>query len=259
MKNIKPVFVAVLGIAIIALSIRVEAQTRIKDTRHNLSSSSPYKIKAVSENQICIFCHAPHNADSTQVPLWNRNDTTQAFTMATTQNVNWGRHSYADNQPTNTSKKCLSCHDGSIAIGELKNGGPITMTDSGSGKLDGDGSLSNDPAKNPFGTNDLRGGHVISFNYKNFYNDAGLPPAIKAKFIDWNSISAGDRASMFDREGKMQCHTCHDPHNDWCTDSNKTIGKDPLWRKACDGNGNGSVCNTCHNTFSDYTAPNLKF
>ncbi|MDO8446801.1 MAG: hypothetical protein Q7T53_12025 [Deltaproteobacteria bacterium] len=263
MRFIRSGLVAVLGMGVIACSGSASAADKsIKYTRHNLSSSGLYDVKAVSENQICKFCHAPHNADSREAPLWNRNDTTATFTMATTRWVNWGRAAQtgADSQPTTISKKCLSCHDGSIAIGEIRNGGPIAMATST--KLDGDGSLKDN---NPFGPKDLRGGHVISFKYKTFYDnclsDGGCA---EGRFKSWETILVADQRSMFDRNGAMQCHTCHDPHTDRCNDSSKTIGKDPLWRKICDhdggfNDGNGSLCNTCHNTFAEYTAPNLMF
>lgn len=256
-RFIRSGLVAILGMGVI-IATSSRADVSIKYTRHNLSNWGKYDVKAQSETQVCIFCHAPHNADSSQAPLWNRNDTTQTFTMATTQNVNYGRHAWASNSPTTISKKCLSCHDGSIAIGEIRNGVPIAMAVSS--KLDGDGSLKGYP-DNPFGgTNyDLRGGHVISFNYNQFYITAGSP----SNFKTWGEIkTAGDDKSMFDRNGDMQCHTCHDPHTDRCNDTigPNTIGKDPFWRKACDPvRGNGSVCDTCHKTFADYTAPNLKF
>lgn len=255
----KFIIAVVLGILLILLSTPAVA-TKIKFTRHNLSSTSQYNIKATSETQICVFCHTPHSSDSTEAPLWNRDDTTQTFTMATTQWVNWGRPATgADGTPTSTSKKCLSCHDGSIAIGSIRRGGgtpviPIPMTDSGTGKLDPDGSL----ASTPFGGYDLRGGHVISFNYNQFYTNA--PAGVKSNFISWASISIGDQHSMFDKQGRMQCHSCHDPHEDKCNDTSKTVGNDPFWRKLCSGGKNISVCETCHSsTFDYYTAPKYPF
>lgn len=266
-RFIRSGIIAVLGVGIIALTAHADIWDKpsgafrgIKASKHNLSNWSLYTIKG-DTTQVCIFCHAPHNTDSVKVPLWNRNDTAViTFTMATTQYVKAGQEG-VDTQPTTISKKCLSCHDGTIAIGDVRNGAPtapITMANCGTGKLDEDCSLKNSAGGNPFGDPyDLRGGHVISFNYDKFYTNAGNP---STRFKTWNEIkTAGDDKSMFDRDGKMQCHTCHDPHTDWCDDSSKTIGKDPFWRKACDGNGNGSVCNVCHKSFADYTAPNLKF
>lgn len=248
--------VMVLGMGVLASS--VHAATKIANTKHNLSNWGQYSVKAsgttLRDTEVCIFCHAPHNADSVEAPLWNRNDTTASFIMATTQYVKAGQAG-VDPQPTTISKKCLSCHDGSIAIGDIRNGGTIAMAVSS--KLDVDGSLKDD-ASNPFGSAngyDLRGGHVISFNYNSFYTNPGLPPARQASFKAWGAISDADKATMFDRNGKMQCHTCHDPHTDRCNDGSKTIGKDPLWRKACDAGKNDSVCKTCHNVFAEYTAP----
>ena len=42
----------------------------VGNTKHNLSTSGPGGIKAVSEDQVCIFCHTPHNAFPA-TPLWN--------------------------------------------------------------------------------------------------------------------------------------------------------------------------------------------
>lgn len=256
MRFIRSGLIAVLGIGIIAYSdTALAADKSIKYTKHNLSNWGQYSVKAQSENQVCIFCHAPHNTESAEAPLWNRYDTTQTFTMATTHNVNPLKGAWVSDKPTTISKKCLSCHDGSIAIGEIRSGGPIAMANCGTGKLDDDCSLKNTGPDNPFGPKDLRGGHVISFNYAAFYSQS------PTNFNSWASIKdTADGKSMFDRNGDMQCHTCHDPHTDRCNDSNKTIGKDPFWRKACDGSGrNSSVCDVCHTSFADYTAPNLKF
>lgn len=251
MRLLRSGLIAVLGLFVIVST--VHAVTKIKDTKHNLSNWGQYSVKAsgttLRDTEVCIFCHAPHNADSVEAPLWNRNDTTQSFTMATTQYVKAGQAG-VDPQPTTISKKCLSCHDGSIAIGDIRNGGTIAMAVSS--KLDGDGSLKDSAGGNPFGgpNYDLRGGHVISFNYAEFYSRS------PANFNSWASIKdTADGKSMFDRNGDMQCHTCHDPHTDRCNDSNKTIGKDPLWRKDCDAGKNDSVCKTCHNVFAEYTAP----
>lgn len=249
-KFLKLGLIAVFGTFVVVST--VHAATKIKDTRHNLSSSSLYTVKAVSENQICIFCHAPHNADSSQAPLWSHAESTATtFQMASTANVSPNRAgSWADPTPTGISKKCLSCHDGTVAIGALANGNtiPVTNASGGAGDILAGGDYG-------FIGTDLRGGHVISFKYESFQEtiDAG-----GANFTIWDSqMSTADKKSMFDRDGKMQCHTCHDPHNDWCNDPVKNVGRDPLWRKACDVTyGNASVCRVCHKnmvTFQKYS------
>ena len=81
---------------------------------HNLSASGPGSIRASNETEVCIFCHTPHNATPVS-PLWNRNLPTSrlhAFTPAT-------RSHAVPGQPTGSSKLCLSCHDGTIALGSV--------------------------------------------------------------------------------------------------------------------------------------------
>lgn len=224
----------------------------IKMTRHNLSNWGLYDVKAGNtgdprETQVCIFCHAPHNADSAVVPLWGHQDNADTgFTMASSFWVK-GDGFQGDDRPTGISKKCLSCHDGTVAVGAVA-GGDITMTGTG---VDVNGMLLG-TARGYIGK-DLTSGHVISFDYDTVFNNSTT-----TKLKSRASMLAADQKSMFDRDGKMQCHSCHDPHTDWCDDPNKTVGADPLWRKQCEGGAGGknsSVCTVCHNstTFSGYT------
>jgi hypothetical protein len=124
------------------------AAMSIVQTKHNLSVSGPGTIRAVSEAQVCIFCHAPHNAESVGI-LWNRQDPTVIYDtyQSTTVQTSIG-------QPTGTSRMCLSCHDGTIALGAVSSrASNIAMTqqflDSGPAAL----------------TTDLRDDHPISFVY----------------------------------------------------------------------------------------------
>jgi len=70
----------------------------------------------------CAYCHAPHSA--TTYGLWNQKLTTQSYTLYTsTTEANSGR------QPKlgGDSNKCLSCHDGTVAVGDTVAYGQVTM------------------------------------------------------------------------------------------------------------------------------------
>lgn len=264
MRFVKFFLVAALGLTVIP-SFADAAMTDkpfgaakgIRMTRHNLSNWGLYDVKAGNtgdprETQVCIFCHTPHNADSREVPLWGHKDTAAGFTMASSYYIKATGGTSGDTQPTGISKKCLSCHDGTVGIGRLTSGSAITVVTGGGTDAEGYPALSQGINRGYIGTN-LTSGHVISFKYDDstFFNNAST----YTKLVAWANISTSDKKSMFDRDGKMQCHSCHDPHTDWCDDPSKTVGPDPLWRKKCDGSGkNSSVCKVCHKiTFSGYT------
>ena len=97
------------------------ASASIVDTVHNLSTSGPGTIKAVSEDRVCVFCHTPHNA-SAAAQLWNRADPAGPHTPYTSSTMN-----AAPGQPTGSSRLCLSCHDGTIALGATLTEDAIAM------------------------------------------------------------------------------------------------------------------------------------
>jgi predicted CXXCH cytochrome family protein len=70
----------------------------------------------------CAYCHAPHSA--TTYGLWNQKLTVQSYTNYTsTTETNTGK------QPKlgSDSNKCLSCHDGTVAVGDTVAYGQVTM------------------------------------------------------------------------------------------------------------------------------------
>src|SRR3990172_9732297 len=89
------------------------ADESVVNSKHDLSAQGPGPIRAVQENEICVFCHTPHNP-TPQTPLWNRaNPRThyRIYESSTTE--------ARVNQPSGLSKMCLSCHDGSMALGNV--------------------------------------------------------------------------------------------------------------------------------------------
>src|SRR3990170_4326680 len=218
----------------------------IRNTKHNLSSLSPEGIdRAVYSEQtteICIFCHTPHGAnaeaaEALKAPLWNRSLSVARYIL---YDQVWSTSFEAyevsppkPNAPTGYSRLCLSCHDGTIALGTVLNppgsgiyyqtqqmiyptgqtpaGGAGTMP-VGSGVATGDTRV--------IGTN-LQNDHPISFVYDSALalRDEELVnpgPALvqPAKVGDPTPISPMRRYPGSDlfKFDSVQCTSCHNPH-----------------------------------------------
>ena len=102
---------------VIILFVPVMANSQsVANTVHNLSVSGPGTIKATNENEICIFCHTSHNSNP-QSPLWNRSDPGSYYTLY--DNAVSSSFQATAGQPDGSSAMCLSCHDGTIALGKV--------------------------------------------------------------------------------------------------------------------------------------------
>lgn len=167
--------------------------------------------------EICIVCHTPHNAITTvaEAPLWNHQVTgvtNYVLYASSTLNATVG-------QPDASSKLCLSCHDGTVA---MENFGTTTT---GNHFMTGTSligtSLSND--------------HPVSFTYDAALatTDGGLwDPTTHPSGIPGSGGTIADDMLI---GGKMQCASCHDVHN--------SGGVTSLLLKS---NAVSALCLTCH-------------
>ena len=182
-------------VLIVCLASLMSSQSHaasIVDSKHNLALSGPGDIKAEVETEICIFCHTPHQSIG-QAALWNHEMSVASYTpyTSTTLKATVG-------QPTGASKLCLSCHDGTVALGSLgSRSSPVHMNV---------GTFSPLPTgrRSRLGT-DLSDDHPISFNYSPTL--ASLNGQLK------DPLNLDSRVRL-DHNGQMQCTSCHDPHND---------------------------------------------
>lgn len=193
------------ALTIVALAVS-SSQASISTTKHNLSVSGPGTIKATSETRVCVFCHTPHRS-VTQAPLWNRADPGGTYLMYWSPTMDAYPSAAAAPQPSGSSKLCLSCHDGTIALGATVASGTITMT----------GGITTMPTNSASYLGlDLSGDHPVSF-------------AITESLITTNNAkgdvplrSLGEIRShpvvKLDEADRIQCSTCHDPHDDTYTD-----------------------------------------
>lgn len=193
----------------------------IRDTRHNLSTTGPGPIRAVDEDRICVFCHAAH-VETPETPLWNHaTPGTVGYRPYDSPTMTTRR-----NRPDGSSRLCLSCHDGSVAVGAVK-GGQIAMQRTTPGGL-----LGNRPSN--LGR-DLSGSHPISTIYKR--------AVVRRRAQATTKLRARPEVrgvSLLDAQGKVQCVSCHDPHDD---PASRGIEVPPFWK----GSTYGEVCTTCHN------------
>ncbi len=189
--------------------------------KHDLSATGPGAIHAQSttETQACVFCHTPHAANG-QGELWNHAATAATFTPYTSTTLDAGNHPGA---PTGSSRLCLSCHDGTIAIGATGSHGTIAVTGAGAGGRMPLGSSNLGGS----GTNaDLSDDHPVSF--------VPVPSA------ELRNPPDGDAVKL-DAGGELQCTSCHDPHND-----SRDANPDGLKKFLVKDNRASALCTTCH-------------
>jgi len=167
----------------------------------------------VSGQQICQPCHTPHNANLTvtAAPLWNHTLSTATYTMF--QNFGTGVAYQGLTAPDGTSALCLSCHDGSVALGSF--GGQTGTATIGSGYTN-NGVTANSGAN--FGT-DLRNDHPISIVYDTASANKGSSfrtlTTLYSTFTSPGVYTATTKAvsTKLDANLKVQCTSCHSPHS----------------------------------------------
>ena len=116
----------------------------------------------------CGFCHTPHGT-SVNTPLWNQALSTTVYEIYQSSSLE-----AAVGQPTGSSKLCLSCHDGTVAL-------PVAGMSSSRGAYISPGQAN-------LGT-DLSNDHPISFVYSDTLaaKDASIrPPSAIAEELKLN-------------------------------------------------------------------------
>lgn len=206
MKSV--LFRLLVGSACVFLS--PSAIAGIAETKHNLAVSGTGPIRAMSEKDICIFCHIPHNSKP-GTSRWNRALRSGYYTPYTSSTA-----ISSPGQPNGASVLCLSCHDGTIALGDV--GGrelPISM-------LGGVTTLP--PGPSLLGT-DLSDDHPISIHYST---------SLASQQGDLVDPSALIGRVKLDSNGWMQCTACHDAHDNR---NEKFLTMNNI---------GGALCTTCH-------------
>lgn len=195
----------------------------VRGSVHDLSTSGGGAVKSTVESQICVFCHTPHNADPAP-QLWNHQTSgATVYTAYGSSSFDSGAAGGTYNtfpgttagQPTGSSRLCLSCHDGTIALGATVNDGTLSVSGPGGDFV---------PATASLGT-DLSNDHPVSFTRNPIDLQVVDPPP-------------GDPVHLEPGTRYVQCVSCHDAHEQ---------NRDPLNDKfLVRSNEASALCTTCH-------------
>lgn len=206
-----------VGLAVVLVGGRLAeagpSKSQILNTKHDFSVASASSIRAAAVDESCVFCHTPHAANP-NVPLWNHTSTSTEFAVYSSSTMQ-----AAVSQPAigDASKLCLSCHDGTIALGETVNNGAIQFAQGSDYRL-ASGSASN-----------VAQGAGLSDDHP-----MAMVPVTGPQV---RNPHAGDAVAL-DGAGKVQCTSCHDPH---------VQNNDPVTKKfLVKSNARSALCSTCH-------------
>jgi predicted CXXCH cytochrome family protein len=179
---------------------------------HSLGPGSSSPITGARPDA-CAYCHAPHSGLNRG--LWNQKLTTQSYTLYTSDTEkNRGR------QPIlgSSSNHCLSCHDGTVAVGATVAYGQVTTRGSMNGW-------------DVFGSN-LQSSHPFS-----------LSPPLKDTIdlvasLAANGHTADTTGAVRLIRGNVECTSCHNPH----IQAKDLVSRNFLAKDS----SSGQLCLACH-------------
>ncbi len=200
----------------LALTGSLFAQTFTGDVlgSHNLGPGGTGPVQGQG-SAACLYCHAPHSGIGGRTPLWSQTLSSQSYTLYSSTTLK-----NAPRQPAvgGTSSLCLSCHDGTVAVGTKVPGGAIPMT----------GSMN---SKDVFGS-ELQASHPFSLQ---------TPMVDAPNLVDTlttTHVTADPQHKVNLIQGSVECNSCHEPHQQNIDPlSLKFLARDSI---------SGQLCLACH-------------
>jgi hypothetical protein len=203
---------------------------------------------------LCTFCHTPHSAQTTKL-LWNHRLSASNFTWDVATTSSGTAFPTLASTYSGPTVKCLSCHDGTIAIGD------VSMYKGAAGVYNT--YKITDPifqiAKGAIAGN-MKGNHPVGMPYPfgaavNTYNGVTTNANVVLTEFQANPVNAnGQKVKLYNDTGVgvivsgavagksgIECSSCHDPHNKLATDDLFLRGK-----VAGSTAAGGYLCLQCH-------------
>lgn len=242
----------------LALAATAFAGPGIVNSHHDLRT---LQVAGQTNNQVCIYCHTPHKA-AEQNLVWNHSLGSGNYSFGATGPFGTPGRSQTSNGttlPTSTTtfgsgptKMCMSCHDGSVAVGSLNN---IGAGASGT-ILTNPSTLNGQVRQVASATGGMGGNHPVAIPYPDVtgavYN--GITSGVTSGFGGaaggggWADVATvkGAGIKLFGGPAVgtngMECTSCHDVHNNVVATTEGTAGKYFL-RVSGD---NSALCLACH-------------
>jgi predicted CXXCH cytochrome family protein len=193
-----------LSVAVMAMAGLAGAQT-VVGSAHDLSTGSGGTQDATTQ-QVCVFCHTPHQDTGTLAPLWNHVNSLSAvadYGVYTGLDLQAAPTAVAPNDGSVTSL-CMTCHDGTVAVDSLHNDPNDGLGGVSGGGVDASGIVTG--AVNV--GEDLSNDHPVNFTY-----DTALDTADGELADPTSAAVIALLTSTTATGGDVQCSSCHDPHN----------------------------------------------
>ena len=245
MRAHKVVMVAVIVFALAPFAARAAPGDGMANTAHDFTGAG-----GAGGVGLCTFCHTPHKAVSTLL-LWNHKLSVNVFNWdVPTTTAGTTFPSFRGDTYKGPTARCLSCHDGSVAVGDIawwRSAAPAAPLDP---TLHGAG----DPRNVGLGGN-LAGNHPVAMPYP--YQQAGSTynaVTTGSGFVasEWQSDPRTLNIRLFTDDGSgnisagavvaktgIECSSCHDPHN-------KASVAEYFLRGSLTGSDTDYICLKCH-------------
>lgn len=224
----------------------------IAGSPHDLAGTTTGAVGSDDNGELCVYCHTPHAANTsfTGAPLWNKNPT--AGLTYTMYGATVGGTAQAA-APSSPSLACLSCHDGVSAIDSIVNAPGSGMGNLGTGTAGQNivdalgtpygGNIGGTPGTATAGTTiNLSNDHPVSIVYTE--GRAGLRLKTTSFTGDLSQtawVGATTIANLLRADDKIECGSCHDPHN-----GGNTQGTSTEVNFLRHTNANSELCLGCH-------------
>ena len=187
----------VLVAALVLFAVPSFALT-IVGTQHDLSSQN-LAINAGGNDEVCVYCHTPHGADTSVAlaPLWNRSTVSAIGAVYGGLDLNAATVTTPMTLATinaTDAPLCLSCHGGNVgkALNNPPNVGTLNLS-------------TYNMSANAGLTTDMSNDHPIGFRYDE----------VIAVDVEFNSAvdAAASGAAFFAVGNEVWCSSCHDVHD----------------------------------------------